>query len=107
VALRRATVLVYPSRAEGFGLSVIEAFALGTPVIHSDAPALLEVAADAGIAVPLAEPDGYPERLAEAVARVVGDDQLRATMRTLGQDRARAFSWTASAEKVWQLHADL
>ena len=112
VAMRRATVFVFPSRAEGFGLPVIEAFALGTPVIHSDTPALLEVAADAGLAVPLADPDdadpsGYAARLAEAISRVVGDDDLRATMRTLGQDRARAFSWTASAEKVWQLHADL
>ena len=107
VAMRRATVMVFPSRAEGFGLPVIEAFALGTPVIHSDAPALLEVSADAGLAVPLADPEQYPARLAAAIARVVGDDELRGTMRTLGQDRARAFSWTASAEKVWQLHADL
>ena len=112
VVMRRATVFVFPSRAEGFGLPVIEAFALGTPVIHSDAPALLEVSADAGLAVPLADAEGddaagYPQRLAEAISRVVGDDNLRATMRTLGQDRARAYSWTASAEKVWQLHADL
>ncbi len=55
VAMRRATVFVFPSRAEGFGLPVVEAFALGTPVIHSDAPALLEISADAGLAVPLDE----------------------------------------------------
>lgn len=107
VVLRRATVFVFPSKAEGFGLPVIEAFALGTPVIHSDAPALLEVSAEAGLAVALDPADEYPERLAEAISRVVGDDDLRATMRTLGQDRARAFSWGASAEKVWALHADL
>ena len=107
VVLDRATVFVFPSLAEGFGLPVIEAFHLGTPVVHSDDPAVLEVAADAGITVARADTDGYPGRLAAAIAGVVNDSALAERLRFTGLDRAGAFSWRDSAQKVWQLHADL
>ena len=107
VALSRATAFVYPSLAEGFGLPLIEAFSLGAPVIHSDAPALLEVSAGAGITVERDDAAGYSERLATAIGRVLSDAELAGRLRVLGLDRAKAFSWKASAEKVWQLHADL
>jgi glycosyltransferase involved in cell wall biosynthesis len=107
VVLDRAAVLVFPSLAEGFGLPVLEAFSLGTPVIHSDAPALVEVAGEAGLAVAIDDPDGYPERIAEAIGRVVYDPGFAAELAVLGRDRAGLFSWQASAEKVWALHADL
>ncbi|GAB3029791.1 glycosyltransferase family 1 protein [Parafrigoribacterium mesophilum] len=107
VVLDRATVFVFPSLAEGFGLPVIEAFHFGTPVVHSDAPAVLEVAAGAGVTVARDEPAGYPERLATTIASVVGDAARCRRLRTTGLDRAKAFSWKDSAERVWQLHADL
>ncbi len=103
----RAAAFVFPSLAEGFGLPVLEAFALGAPVIHSDAPALLEVSADSGLIVPLADAAGYPARLASAIDEVLGDATRSEQLRVLGRDRASVFSWNASAEKVWQLHADL
>ena len=107
VALDRATVFVFPSLAEGFGLPVIEAFSLGTPVVHSDDPAVVEVAAGAGVTVALAPLEGYPERLAKAIAALVFDEAHQERLRFAGTDRASTFSWTDSAEKVWQLHADL
>jgi glycosyltransferase involved in cell wall biosynthesis len=107
VTLDRATVFVFPSLAEGFGLPVIEAFSFGTPVIHSDDPAVVEVAAGAGVTVELSPLEDYPERLAKAIFGLVSDDALRERLRFAGADRASAFSWTDSAEKVWQLHADL
>lgn len=111
VALDRATVFVYPSVAEGFGLPIVEAFKFGLPVIHSDDPALVEVAAGASLVIerPGAEDDdaAYSERLAGAIARLLGDDALRSRLGVLAADRARAFSWRDSAERVWQLHADL
>jgi glycosyltransferase involved in cell wall biosynthesis len=106
-ALSRATTFVFPSLAEGFGLPVLEAMSLGTPVIHSDDAAVLEVASDAGIVVEREDAAGYPERLADAIGRVVSDVDLRTRMGYQGIDRSHAFSWRASAEKVWQLHADL
>jgi glycosyltransferase involved in cell wall biosynthesis len=107
VLLSRAAVFVFPSLAEGFGLPVIEAMSFGVPVVHSDAPAVSEVAGEAGLEVPLAEPDGYPERLAEAIGSVLGDAELAERLSTAGRDRSHAFSWRDSAEKVWQLHSEL
>jgi glycosyltransferase involved in cell wall biosynthesis len=107
VAVNRASVFAFPSLAEGFGLPVIEAFSLGVPVVHSDDPAVLEVSAGAGLAVERADPESYPERLAAAIGTVVRDRTLAQQMIFEGQDRAKAFSWRDSAEKVWQLHADL
>lgn len=110
VAFDRATVFVFPSLAEGFGLPIVEAFKFGLPVIHSDDPALVEVAAGAGLVVERPEtPDdpAYSERLAAAIGRVLTDDEFRTRLGILATDRARAFSWRDSAERVWQLHADL
>lgn len=107
VALDRASVFVFPSIAAGFGLPVVEAFHFGTPVVHSDEPAVLEVAAGAGIAVEREDAEGYPARLAEAIRSVVTDAALAERLHYTGLDRASAFSWRDSAQKVWQLHADL
>lgn len=107
LALSRASAFVLPSLSEGFGLPLLEAMHFGTPVIHSDAPALVEVAGGASLVVPLADPTGYPERLASAIAEVLTDKSLSERLGVLGRDRSKAFSWRDSAEKVWQLHADL
>ncbi|MHC5795223.1 glycosyltransferase family 4 protein [Lacisediminihabitans sp. FW035] len=107
VALDRAAVFVFPSLAEGFGLPVIEAFNFGTPVVHSDDPAVLEVSAGAGLAVAREPASSFAERLAEAIGSVLVDPVLAERMGFAGRDRSRNFSWADSAEKVWQLHADL
>lgn len=104
--LQGATAFLQASRAEGFGLALVEALAFGLPVIHSDVPALVEVAADAGMVIPrddADEADGY----AAAIREVLDDSEVRARLSLGARDRARAFSWRDSAEKVWQLHADL
>ena len=106
VVLDRATALVLPSRLEGFGLPLLEAFHFGTPVIHSDTPALVEVAGEAGVVVEL-DGDDFAERLADAIGSVAGDTSRREELGTAGRDRASMYSWESSAEKVWQLHADL
>ncbi len=107
VVMDRATVFTYPNLEEGFGMPMLEAFSLGTPVVHSDAPALVELAADAGVVVERGDAALYPERLAEAIRSILDDRQLAIRLGYSGSDRANAFSWRSSAEKVWQLHADL
>lgn len=107
VVYDRASVFVFPSLAEGFGLPVIEAMSLGTPVVHSDDPAVREVASDAGVTVARDPRDGYPERLAQAIYQVVNDPHLAGRLAIAGPDRARMFDWNDSAIETWQLHADL
>lgn len=107
VVLSRASVFVYPNLSSGFGLPVVEAMRFGTPVVHSDDPAVAEVAFGAGVEVARDDAEGYPARLADAVSSVLVDDALRERLRFAGMDRAAAFSWRASAESVWQLHAEL
>jgi glycosyltransferase involved in cell wall biosynthesis len=95
VVLRRASVLAMPSRAEGFGLPLLEAMALGVPVVHSDAPALVEVAGGTGVSVPR----GDAGALAEALRAVAGGRPNPDAQR-----RARSFTWKAAADAVWKLH---
>jgi glycosyltransferase involved in cell wall biosynthesis len=104
--LQGATAFVQPSRAEGFGLSLVEAMGFGLPVIHSDVPALVEVAADAGVVIERGGTD-EAEAYASAIRDLLDDSEQRSRLGLGAQDRARAFSWRDSAEKVWQLHADL
>ncbi|MET0590761.1 MAG: glycosyltransferase family 1 protein [Naasia sp.] len=107
VVIDRATAVAVPSLHEGFGLPAIEALHFGTPLIHSDAPALSEVVAGAGVEVPLERASDYAERLALAIADTVGDSELLRRLSIQGRDRAQAFSWRDSAERTWQLHAEL
>ncbi|HEV7951048.1 MAG TPA: glycosyltransferase family 1 protein [Glaciihabitans sp.] len=107
VVIDRASVFVYPRKAEGFGLPVLNAFFFGTPVVHSDIPALVEISAGAGVSVPLAGTEEFADRLAAAITSIVSDNNLARHLRYAGLDRAGAFSWRDSAQRVWQLHADL
>ncbi|NLT26857.1 MAG: glycosyltransferase family 4 protein [Microbacteriaceae bacterium] len=107
VALDRAAVYCMPSLDEGFGLPVLEAFRAGTPVVHTDVPALLEVSQGSSLSVPLAPDASFEERLALALSNVLGDAELRDTLITAGRDRVPIYSWAHSADLVWRLHADL
>lgn len=104
VAYLHAHAYVQPSAAGGFGLAVLEALAFGLPVVHTDVPALVELTADAALVVPR-EAEGLPGRLAEAIDAL--DAATVERLSIAAGDRARAYSWRDSAEKVWQLHADL
>lgn len=94
------------SRRSAFPWRVLEALQLGTPVVAAASPVHAEVVLDGGLVV------GDPEdvdagALAAALTRTVTDDEAVRRLRVLATDRARAFSWRAAADRVWQLHADL
>jgi glycosyltransferase involved in cell wall biosynthesis len=108
VVLGGAVAFIAPRHEEGDPATLIEAFSLGTPVIHSDIPEYLETAAGAGLAVPVGVAgEGYVNRLAAAISTVATDDALAERLSIAGHDRARAFRWRDSAERVCKLHADL
>jgi glycosyltransferase involved in cell wall biosynthesis len=90
---RRATALVFPSRFEGWGLPVVEAFAFDVPVACSNTTALPEVAAGAAL---LFDPDDTAS-MATALARVWQDDALRDQLRERGRRRAAELSWSKTA----------
>lgn len=103
VVLGGATALAAPSRAEGFGLPVLEAMALGTPAVTSDVPALVELGAGATRVVPA----GDPAALAGALAEVAGDPALRERLAQAGRGRAARFSWAAAAAALWPAYRSL
>lgn len=94
--LRRARALIFPSRYEGFGLPLVEAMALGCPVVASDLPTTREIGIDAcwtfppqdadALAAQLALVDAHPSQVSQKVA--------------VGRQRAAGFSWDACADAV-------
>jgi glycosyltransferase involved in cell wall biosynthesis len=103
VVLRAADLLVAPSLAEGFGLPVVEAMALSTAVVCSDAPALVEVAGDAAMVVER----GDARALADAIAAVLADETVQARLIAAGLARSARFTWDAVAVRTWQLYREL
>jgi glycosyltransferase involved in cell wall biosynthesis len=94
--LSGALALVLPSLYEGFGLPLLEAMACGTPVICSNASALPEIAGDAALLIdPLDAAD-----LAEGMARLVEDEELRRRLVARGLERAAQFSWERCARET-------
>ncbi len=94
-----ATVFVYPSMYEGFGLPALEAMACGTPVITSDRTALPEVVDDAAVTVDPSDAGA----IADAVRQMVTDDALRERLSRRGLQRASKFTWDRAAEMTLQV----
>lgn len=91
-----ATVFVFPSLYEGFGLPPLEAMACGTPVLSSKNSSLAEICGDAAYLVdPLDE-----ESLVAGLQRVLGDETLRAELGEFGRRRAGEFSWERAARET-------
>lgn len=104
VALSGAELLVMPSRAEGFGLPLLEAMALGTPVVYSDLPVLREVTGGLGWAAPVGDAAALAGAIGDAL-KEVGDSRER--LAASAKARAAEFSWNRSAALTWRLHQHL
>jgi glycosyltransferase involved in cell wall biosynthesis len=95
-----ASLFLYPSLRESFGLPLTEGMACGVPVITSGRPAMSEVAGGAAV---LVNPES-PEDIAKAIARISGDDVQQKEMISKGLIRAQAFSWKQSAMQLLALY---
>jgi glycosyltransferase involved in cell wall biosynthesis len=89
-----ASIFVFPSLYEGFGLPVLEAMACGTPVACSRVASLPEVAGDAAA---LFDPQD-PQDIAAVVGALIADPGLRAVLKERGLRRAAGSTWRACAE---------
>jgi glycosyltransferase involved in cell wall biosynthesis len=100
--LAGATALLFPSRYEGFGLPIIEAMALGCPVLALDTPISREVA---GCAARLLPDD--PRAWARAIERLVDSPAERDEMCKAGRENVARFSWDKAARQYSELFASL
>lgn len=94
---RGAACLVHPSRYEGFGLTVVEAMASGTPVVATPDAAVREVAGDAAV---FAEPG----ELAQAIVRATSE---RERLVAAGLERARRFTWDETAQRTVAVYREV
>jgi glycosyltransferase involved in cell wall biosynthesis len=95
-----ASVFVYPSICEGFGLPVVEAMACGTPTITSHGSSLEEIAGDAAV---LIDPWDV-SAIASAIDKVLCDSELRIKLRVRGLARSNCFSWQKMAAQTREVY---
>lgn len=98
-----ASLFVFPSIYEGFGIPVLEAMASSVPVITSTSSSLPEIAGDAAIRV---EPKDV-DSIAKAMKQILEDEVLRKAMVEKGHIQARKFTWQSSVEKLVSIYKDL
>jgi glycosyltransferase involved in cell wall biosynthesis len=99
-----AELFCFPSRAEGFGLPVLEAMAQGCPVVTSAGTATAEVVGDDSCGV-LVEP-GDVEALTGALARLLDDGPAAAAMGEKARARAATFTWARTAERLLAVYRE-
>ena len=93
-----ATAMVYTSLFEGFGLPIVDSFNAHVPIITSNVTAMPEIAGDAAVLV-----DPYnPDQLAEAMASLQHDDNLRNTLIEKAIARKGLFTWDRTADLLWK-----
>ena len=95
-----AELLVFPSRYEGFGLPILEAFAARCPVVAADTACFREVADDAAVFFEV----GDASALASRVSALLGDSALRSSHVEAGAMRASAFTWARTAERTAEVY---
>jgi glycosyltransferase involved in cell wall biosynthesis len=98
-----ATLFVFPSIYEGFGMPPLEAMACGTPVVTSNTTSLPEVVGEAGLMVPPTDADA----LAAAMLRLLQDATLREELRARGLRRAAQFAWQQTAARTLAVYQEL
>jgi glycosyltransferase involved in cell wall biosynthesis len=95
----RATLFVYPSLYEGFGIPLLEAMACGCRIVASGIASTIEVAGD----VPYYFTAGDDASLLQALNSAIFDSDF-APRRQLGIERAKAYSWWKTAEQILELY---
>jgi glycosyltransferase involved in cell wall biosynthesis len=97
-----ASLFVYPSLYEGFGMPLLEAMASGVPIVASRTSSIPEVIGDAGVLVdPLRISD-----IREAILKLLQDSSLRSSFREKGIQRAKEFTWERAAQETLKIYQE-
>ncbi|OQA36764.1 MAG: Capsular glucan synthase [Parcubacteria group bacterium ADurb.Bin326] len=101
--IAHATAFVFPSFYEGFGLPVLEAMSMSTPVVASNASSVPEITGkDGAILV-----DPYKEsEIQDAISQIISDEGLREQLAIKGHNRAQEFTWRRCAEKTLAVYLE-
>jgi glycosyltransferase involved in cell wall biosynthesis len=98
-----ATLFLYPSLRESFGIPILEAMACGTPVVTSNTSSMPEIAQDAAFIV-----NPYkPNEITNAIITILNDNNLSMTLQEKGLLQAEKFSWEQMAKEVIQLYSNI
>jgi len=103
IVYEMAQIFVFPSLYEGFGIPILEAMSVGTPVVASDIAPHREVAEDA---VLFFNPDSV-EELAKKCETLINDDVLHKALAAKGKEQAQKFSWKTSAGRMVEIFESL
>ena len=98
-----AAMLWFPSFTEGFGLPIVEAMAVGTPVITSNTSVMPEIAGDAALYVDPTQ----PEEIAHQAEKILSDQHLRENLIAKGKKNALRFNWTDSVNNLIEIYKKL
>ena len=104
--IRSFDVFVALSRVESFGVAVVEAMAMGCPVIVSDAPGFTEivVAGESGLIVKRED----PQQASEAMERLINDETLRLILAENGEKRVRElYDWDKNVEEMMSIYQEI
>jgi glycosyltransferase involved in cell wall biosynthesis len=98
-----ASLFVYPSIYEGFGLPPLEAMVQGTPVLVSNRSVMPESVGDAGLVV---DPDDI-KKMSEEMERGISDEKLREKLIEKGKEQIGKFDWKETAKRTYEIYKDL
>ena len=98
-----ATLFLYVSLRESFGIPQLEAMACETPVITSNTSAMPEIAGDAAV---YADPFNI-DSIESAINEVITNNELQKAMKEKGLNRTKEFSWVKSSEKLLNIYNDI
>ncbi|MFA6194037.1 MAG: glycosyltransferase family 1 protein [Parcubacteria group bacterium] len=94
--LRHADVFLFPTFYEGFGLPILEAQSVGTPVVTSDISSMPEISGNSAV---LVDPKS-PEEIAEAVHKLTSDESYKNDIIEKGLENVKRFSWEKCAREI-------
>jgi glycosyltransferase involved in cell wall biosynthesis len=96
--LGNAHALVHASLDEGFGIPLVEAMSVGTPIVVSDVPIFREIGGEAGVYADPRDPSAFA-----AAVRSLDDDATWLGLSAAVRDRARLFDWDRSADVLYEV----